>query len=274
MVMYPQRILDATSALNSWMSSNRLCLNCSKTQFIWLGGRLQLPKIDLTSLSQLFPDISFSYTVRDLGVVQDQELTMSAHINNLSRSCFYHLRQLRTIRHSLPNHAIRTLIQALICTRLDFGNAVFAGLSVANLSKLQSVLNSAARLIGGIPKFSHISSFIRDTLHWLPVPQLIQFKILSTMRNCVAGTAPQYLMDPCVPVSSLPGRSALRSVSHDLLLVPRMRSATSQARSFAYAGPSAWNLLPYELRLELLSLSPSGFRRRLKTMLFVRGSTS
>src|ERR1700733_976351 len=125
------------------MSSNRLCLNCSKTQFIWLGGRLQLPKIDLTSLSQLFPDISFSYTVRDLGVVLDQELTMSAHINNLSRSCFYHLRQLRAIRHSLPNHAIRTLIQALICTRLDFGNAVFAGLSVANLSKLQSVLNSA-----------------------------------------------------------------------------------------------------------------------------------
>ena len=269
-----QRILDATSALNSWMSSNRLCLNCSKTQFIWLGGRIQLAKIDFTSLSQLFPDISFSDTVRDLGVVLDQELTMSAHINNVSRSCFYHLRQLRTIRRSLPNHAIRTLVQALICTRIDFGNAIFAGLSVANLSKLQSILNSAARLIGGIPKFSHISSFIRNTLHWLPIAQRIQFKILSIMRNCVAGSAPLYLIDLCTPVSSLPGRSALRSVSHDLLMVPRMRSATAQARSFAYTGPSAWNLLPHELRLELLSLPPSGFRRRLKTMLFVRGSTS
>ena len=151
---------------------------------------------------------------------------------------------------------------------------MFAGLSVANLSKLQSILNSAARLIGGIPKFSHISSFIRNTLHWLPIAQRIQFKILSIMRNCVAGSAPLYLIDLCIPVSSLPGRSALRSVSHDLLMVPRMRSATAQARSFAYTGPSAWNLLPHELRLELLSLPPSGFRRRLKTMLFVRGSTS
>src|ERR1700733_12468796 len=105
---------------------------------------------------------------------------------------------------------------------------------------------------------------MRDSLHWLPIAQRIQFKILSNMRNCVAGSAPQYLIDLCIPVSLFPGRSALRSVSHDLLLVPRMRSATAQARSFAYAGPLAWNLLPYELRLQLLSLSTSGFRRRLK----------
>src|ERR1700735_3637964 len=124
------------------MSSNRLFLNCSKTQFIWLGGRIQLAKVDFTSLRQLFPDISFSDTVRDLGVVLDHELTMSAHINNISRSCLYHLRQLRTIRRSLPTHAIRTLVQALICTRIDFGNAIFAGLSVANLSAVYLELSS------------------------------------------------------------------------------------------------------------------------------------
>jgi hypothetical protein len=119
-----------------------------------------------------------------------------------------------------------------------------------------------------------ISSYIRDTLHWLPVAQRIQFKILSLMRNCVAGSAPRYLIDLCAPVSSLPGRRALRSVSSDLLLVPLMRSATALARSFAYVGPSAWNRLPLAQRQELLSLSPSGFRRRLKTMLFAYGLTS
>src|SRR3984885_13764743 len=84
----------------------------------------------------------------------------------------------RVTRRSLSTHALLTLLQALICNRIDFGNAIFAGLSIANLSKLQSVLNSAARLIGGIPKFSNISSFIRNrpTLHWLPISQRIQFK--------------------------------------------------------------------------------------------------
>src|SRR5688572_4093215 len=50
----------------------------------------------------------------------------------------------------------------------------------------------------------------------------------------------------------------------------RMRGATAQSRSFAYVGPSSWNLLPHELRLELLSLSLPLFRKRLKTILFVR----
>ena len=40
--------------------------------------------------------------------------------------------------------------------------------SLAHVDQLQSVLNAAARLIGGIPKFGHISEFIRAELHWLP----------------------------------------------------------------------------------------------------------
>jgi len=41
---------------------------------------------------------------------------------------------------------------------MDVGNVVFIGLSSANTLKLQSILNAAARLIGGIPKFAHSSS--------------------------------------------------------------------------------------------------------------------
>src|SRR5688572_33052120 len=71
--------------------------------------------------------------------------------------------------------------------------AVYIGLSSTNTSKLQSILNAAARLIGGIAKFDHISYFIRDSLHWLPIRQRIQFKVCSLMRSCLAGSAPHYL---------------------------------------------------------------------------------
>jgi len=50
----------AMEALEAWMSSNRLRLNSSKTQFIWLGTRQQLAKIDLEALAQEFPQITFS----------------------------------------------------------------------------------------------------------------------------------------------------------------------------------------------------------------------
>jgi len=38
--------------------------------------------------------------VRDLGVIIDSKLTMEAHTANVVRSCFYQLRQLRSIRRS------------------------------------------------------------------------------------------------------------------------------------------------------------------------------
>src|SRR6218665_2295803 len=68
-------ISHATDALNAWMSSNRLLLNPQKTQYIWLGPRQQLDKLDSESLSAEFPTFLFSTSVRDLGVILDQELS-------------------------------------------------------------------------------------------------------------------------------------------------------------------------------------------------------
>src|SRR5688572_32807931 len=58
----------AMEALGAWMSSNRLRLNSSKTQFIWLGTRQQLAKLDMAALATAFPHFIFSSVVRDLGV--------------------------------------------------------------------------------------------------------------------------------------------------------------------------------------------------------------
>src|SRR6218665_1167232 len=57
---------QAIDVLTSWMAANRLLLNPSKTQAIWLGGHRQLAKIDGQRLSSLFPHIAFSTCVRDL----------------------------------------------------------------------------------------------------------------------------------------------------------------------------------------------------------------
>src|SRR5688572_13091248 len=97
----------AIDALSDWMASNRLLLNPSKTQFIWLGGRRQLTGVDLHVhlLAETFPHIAFSLTVRDLGVTLDQELSLSQHVNLITRSCYYQLCQLRVVLRSLSHDA-------------------------------------------------------------------------------------------------------------------------------------------------------------------------
>src|SRR6218665_1311911 len=99
----------------------------------------------------------------------------------------------------------------------------------------------------------------------------IAFKVLMLMRNCLAGQAPAYLRELCVPVSFLPGRRSLRSAEQGDLVVPRVRLAMAQRRSFAVVGPSFWNALPSCLRSELLALSLPLFRSCLNTILFDHG---
>ena len=47
-------------------------------------------------------------------------------------------------------------------------------------------------MIGGFPKFGHISDFMRLTLHWLPVRQCILYRLSSIVWRCVLGIAPTY----------------------------------------------------------------------------------
>ena len=92
---------DAILKIESWMSSNRLKLNQNKTQYIWIGTQFQLAKINKQQLARMFPGVDFLESVMDLGVVIDQELRMDRHIGKLRQSCFYQLRQLRTVYTSI-----------------------------------------------------------------------------------------------------------------------------------------------------------------------------
>lgn len=79
---------------------------------------------------------------------------------------------------SLASHqSVNTHANALFCYRVDFGNFIYASLSSQNLFNLQSILSSAARIVGP-SKFANKFVCIRETLHWLPVPQRNQLNIL------------------------------------------------------------------------------------------------
>jgi len=55
-------------------------------------------------------------------------------------------------------------------------NATLAGLPASQLSRLQSVLNAAARLIHQSSRYEHVTAMLRD-LHWLRSPERIDFKL-------------------------------------------------------------------------------------------------
>ena len=150
---------------------------------------------------------------------------------------------------TLTSSAIQTLVHAFICTRVDFANSLLYGTSAYLLDRLQSVLNSAARLILRIGKYDPISAAIRRNLHWLPVPFRIRYKLNSITSNCLAGRAPEYLIELCHSMTDIPAKRNLRSSSQVQLLVPRYRKERSGKRGFSVSSPQLWNLLPADIRL-------------------------
>ena len=117
---------------------------------------------------------------------------MDAHVANVARSCFYQLRQLRSVRRSLIIDIRHTLVSAFIASRVDYCNAVLYGVSAKVTRRLQMVLNAAARLLVGTGKYDHITPALCDVLNWLPLPQRTEFKIAVLAFDCVRGTGPAY----------------------------------------------------------------------------------
>src|SRR6218665_2507025 len=113
----------SASSIDALISSNRCLLsNPSKTQAISLSGHRQLAKIDILRilrLSYLFPHITFSTCVHNLGVMLDPELTFSHHINLVARKCYYQLRQLWVVSRSLTHQSTFTLVHAFVTSRID-----------------------------------------------------------------------------------------------------------------------------------------------------------
>jgi len=81
--------------ISSWMSANLLTLNSSKTEFLLIGLKQQLSKIDNSSLDT-------THSARNLGFVFDEHLTFSdtdqMHCLSPAIPCYSHIRALRCIR--------------------------------------------------------------------------------------------------------------------------------------------------------------------------------
>jgi len=103
-------------------------------------------------------------------------------------------------------------------------------------------------------------------LHWLRVPERVQYKIAVLVYKLLHGLAPQYL-GPLNYVADLPGRRPLRSAGTNRLAVPPVKLTIAANRAFLVVGPRTRNDLPDDMTS---AESLSTFRQRLKTHLFTK----
>ena len=88
-----------------------------------------------------------SYLFHSHITTPDSRLDMRAHIGKIASACFFHLRRLRHLSHTIDSDVRQRLVSALMLSRIDYCNVVFAGLPATTLAPLRRVMNAAIRLV-------------------------------------------------------------------------------------------------------------------------------
>lgn len=253
---------DCISEVRNWMVSHSLMMNDTKTEFLIIGSRQQLSKVQIDRVIVGESEIKPVKAVRNLGAWFDSNMSMNTHVGKVCSKAFFSFYNIRQIRKFLTEKSTKILVHGFVTSHVDYCNSLLYGLPKYQYERLQRVLNAAARIVCLVPKFDHITPVLRR-LHWLPVQYRVTFKILLLVYKSLHGKAPGYL---CQLLKTKPvGRYDLRSNDQDLLMVPSTTLKTLGDRSFAKAGPILWNSLPIDIRQ---SSSVDSFKNRLKTFLF------
>ena len=254
------RIERSVIAVKSWMATNMLKLNADKTEILFITSPYYQDKIQFRDITIGQSLVTNTNAARNIGVIFDRNMLMKEHIKAVCQKSHFHLRNIGLIRKYLTQDSCETLVHSLISTRLDYCNSVLSNLPASSLKPLQSIQNTAARIVSLKPKRSHITPVLRS-LHWLPVKQRIVFKVLLLIFRCIHNTAPAYLCD-LITVKKPTYRT--RSANH-LSLNYKTPSSNYSARAFSIYGPMIFNALPETIR-DIDDFK--SFKKEIKTFLF------
>jgi len=167
------------------------------------------------------------------------------------------------VRGQLGQEVTGRLVSAFILSRLDYCNAILAGLPASTLAPPQRVMHAAARVVYDLKPYDHVTPTL-TALQWLPVKQRIEFKLCLLVHLVINGRAPAYLQNLLTTTASMSGCASNRSASNNDLVKQSTRLKLGD-RVFSAAGPCVCNRLPTELKA---ITDTHVFRCKIKPFLF------
>ena len=135
-------------------------MNDSKTEFMIVGTRQQLAKLNIDSLRVGDAKVTAVSDLRNLGSFFDEHMSMSKHITNKCKSAFYHLYNISKIRDILDQDSCEKLVHSLIFSHIDYCNGLLHFVPYSDLVKRQWAINSGARLVFRERKHCHITPLL------------------------------------------------------------------------------------------------------------------
>ena len=183
-------------------------------------------------------------SISSLGVIIDSGLSLDKQIASVCKSSYYYLHLISKKKDLLTINAIKTAVETLVLSRLNYCCTIYQDLPNYLIKKLQLVQNSSARLISGRKKFDPISDIIKS-YKWLNVNNFVLYRNACIVYKCLCDIMPQYLTNMLCFVPA--EEHILRSYSQFKLRITTCRTNFGE-RAFIVSASKIWNTLPDNIK--------------------------
>ena len=218
--------------INSLMSSNRLQMNTSKTEFMMIGSRKKLSKCVANHIKVCNDMVVKSEIIRLLGKWIDSNLNLKTNITKKCQTSVLNIFRIKHIRRYPTQDACEVLVLGLVMSHFD---SLYYGLPDCDLNRLQRVQSITCKLELKRSKYDSCTECFTP-LHWLPIRSQVQHKILTMVHNCLNRRAPEYLGNLLTYRSEIrPSRGLRSELNYNPLQVPK-----TKLKKLLWQDPLGW----------------------------------
>ncbi len=80
-------------------------------------------------------------------MILETDLSFSSHVKAVTKSAYYHLKNIARIRCFVSSQDLEKHVHAFITSRVDYCNGLLTGLPKKTIRQLQLIQNAAARIL-------------------------------------------------------------------------------------------------------------------------------
>ena len=231
------------NSLTSWMYSNHLSLNLTKTKsmLIHSSRKTNLPPLTLSINNTPIEQVT---KFKLLGLLITDTLNWNEHISHIVTKVSRHIHLLRRLSKFLPTSGLKLFYNAYILPTFQYCDTVWVGCSSTQANQLERLQNQAGRIILKRRCFDSATK-VRQDLLWPTLKSQQKLHLAQLMFKCTNGLAPPYLTE-MLKLSTDVHQYHTR-FSNNGYILPAVKSELGK-KSFCYAGPCTWNSLSQEAR--------------------------
>ena len=235
------------------ISFNKLSLNTVKTEFMIIGTPKSIKKLDADPGSTPYMIVAADGSiirrvklVKSLGLIVDDTLTWSNHIEYISTKMKRGIGVIKKTSKYLDKHSLLMLYRSLVETHLRYCNIIWGQYNETLKDRLQVFQNKAARTIAKVKYENADHLRLICQLGWLTVRNLIRLDlgifIYKSQNNLFPETAGEFHL----PASKIHSRQT-RSAASGNVFLPRCNLSFTQ-KSIAFSGATSWNEIPVNIK--------------------------